>query len=140
MKQYQIKAEWTRQMAEELKYLTSFFLYEGKADQLYRDFITDRLIIEKYFKIEYLKDNKIFYSITNKILRKIKLLKINDDKVYDIIQRILDNSVTADTSELFQYFLADEMSKSIDNEIMKNLVNYAEKMSGENYLDSMTSI
>jgi hypothetical protein len=111
-------------MAEDLKYFVSNSIFEYK----FKD-ANDKKIIERYFNVEYIGTNKIYYSINIKIMRKIKLFKINQDVIYEIIQKIIDNSTTADIGELFTCKLSEEMAKEIDKEILKDLQNYIDSCS-----------
>lgn len=86
---------------------------------------SERLLIEKYFKIDHFKDGNIYYFIDIKVVRKIKLLVINNDESAKIIQEIIKKSkrINAgygiDMIEAMELALVDELSKSINNEIIK---------------------
>jgi len=104
-----INATWTQRMYEDVKYFGIFeYKFESKEE---------RKIVERHFNVEHILTDKIYYSIDNKILRKLKLFKISDNEIYKIIQKILDNSTVANLS----WKLSEELAKEIDKEIIKEL-------------------
>ena len=98
----------------------------------------EKLIIERYFNVEYVRTSTICYSMNNKILRRLKLLKLNFDEVSKIIQKIVKNSTPANAQEILEWRLSEELARSIDREILKSLFQYTEDISKECYLDSRT--
>ena len=108
-----INATWTQRMYEDVKYFGIFeYKFESKEE---------RKIVERNFNVEHILTDKIYYSIDNKILRKLKLFKISDNEIYKIIQKILDNSIVANVSDVLEYKLSEELAKSLDKEILKEL-------------------
>jgi hypothetical protein len=94
--------------------MTSIFKYECKN-------IKDKNVIKQNFKVEYESSNIICYSINKTINRKIKLLKINNDKLFVIIDKILKNSIVISIEDYLTYKLSEELAKSIDMSILNNL-------------------
>ena len=74
--------------------------------------------IESHFYIYFTDFPNIYYSTTDKITRKIKILSIDNVKLYNKINDIVNHSTIADVSEIFSL----ELSKEIDKSIMKELI------------------
>lgn len=109
-----IKATWTREMVDEFKYFGIFeYKFKNKEEQK---------IVEKYFDVEYVEKDKIYYSINNKIIRKLKLFKISGNEIYEILQKIRDNSTVANASDILSWKLSEELAKEIDKEILRKLM------------------
>lgn len=82
---------------------------------------------EKYFKYEFLGDTEkyiIYYSVTNINLRKIKLLIISNDKNWKFLKDILFKSKETTINEIIEDNLAHELTKSINEEILKKVRGY----------------
>lgn len=114
-----LNATWSREMAEDLKYLGQYFEYCFEND-------IEKNFIEKNFIIEFIDNNIICYSLNSKILRKLKLLKLNNDKVHFLIDKILKNSIVKNTSEILERRLSIEIAREIDKEVIKSLMSYIE--------------
>lgn len=112
-----IKATWSRIMAEDLKYLGKYFEYSFEND-------VEKEFIKNNFKIEIIDNNIIYYSLNSKILRKLKLLKLNNDKVQFLIDKILKNSIQSNATNILERLLSMEIAKEIDTQIIKNLMSY----------------
>lgn len=112
-----LKATWTKEMAEDLKYLGQYFEYCFENNN-------EKLFIENNFIIEYVENKVICYSLNHKILRKLKLLSLNDDKIQFLIDKILKNSIQTDISKIVERRLSMELAREIDKEIIKNLMEY----------------
>jgi hypothetical protein len=57
----------------------------------------EKLIIKKYFTFYSINKNNIYFSITKKEIRKIKLLIINNDPSSEILLKIIQNSKLTET-------------------------------------------
>lgn len=89
--------------------------------------LLEKLIVEKYFKVEYLDSTRsiIYYSIVStKELRKIKLLLLKQDEISITIQKILNYSKETNVSNLMEWKLSAEIAEDIDREILKSLQDY----------------
>ena len=75
--------------------------------------------IESHFYIYFTDFPNIYYSTTDKITRKIKILAIDNVKLYNKINDIVNHSTIADVSEIFSLELSKEIDKSIMKELMK---------------------
>lgn len=109
-----INATWTREMAEDIKYLCYF---EYKFEN-----IAERKIVEDNFNVIYSTKDSIYYSINDKkSRRRIKLLILNKDEISVIVEKILKNSISTSASDLMEMKLSEEISKEIDKEVIKGL-------------------
>lgn len=108
----------TSQMLQDLseyKFLTSFYKYKFKDKK-------EQKIIKEIFNVEHDGYNDICYSIDSKIIRKLKLLKINKDKKSILIDKILKSSKLASAEDVIGYKLSDELARKIDKNILNNLL------------------
>jgi hypothetical protein len=114
-----INASYNKSMVDDL---TPKTYYEYKFES-----VTEKLLIEKHFKIDHIKDGNIYYFIDNKVLRKIKLLVLSNDYSGKIIQEIMNKSKKIqvgygfDVVQAMEKTLIDELSKEIDKNIIRNL-------------------
>jgi hypothetical protein len=118
MNNKKLKATWTRQMAEELKYCSDIleYKYENKKDIK---------LIEKYFKSDFTSSDSIYYTITIKMLRNVKLLMLAEYKLAERLKYIINNSKPADIVSLIEEKLSEEISREIDKEILRKIMNGA---------------
>lgn len=110
-----LKATWTREMAEDLKYFEEYYEYFFENN-------IEKNFIENNFLVEYVENKVICYSLNHKILRKLKLLSLNNHRTHFLIDKILKNSIQSDISDIFERRLSKELSKEIDKEIIKKLM------------------
>jgi len=86
----------------------------------------EKLIIEKYFEIRYLDNDEIYFYINDRILRRIKLLIIEKNESYLLLNDIIKKSKQVNYSIILELDcitkMTNELSKSIDREIMKRLI------------------
>jgi hypothetical protein len=115
-----INANVTKSMVDDL---TPKTYYEYKFENE-----SEKLLIEKHFKIDHLKEDNIYYYIDNQILRKIKLLVLNNDDSGRIIQEIMKKSKKIqigfgiDMVQAMEKTLVDELTKSIDKDIIRKIM------------------
>lgn len=109
----------TRQMIQDIK---NFDFYTGiKKYKIVNK--KEKNIIEKYFKIEDVYNDVYYYSLNDiKIVRKLKLLKFVDDKIYKCVEKIINKSNNITFQEFMENKLAEEIAKEIDTEILNNLL------------------
>jgi len=110
----------TREMISDLiklKSLDSMF-YEYRYDN-----VDETLIIEKYFIVDYIEGDYIYYIMTEKTLRKIKLLVISQSDISEILRKIIKESVYSSVSEALERRLSRELASQIDREILKTLMS-----------------
>lgn len=111
-----------KQILQDLNiYGSSTFIFKYK----YNNNKKEKKIINKYFIEEYVNSEYIFYSMNNnlKIIRKLKLLKVNHHKDFFIIEKIIKNSINSDFVEIFENKLADGIAHEIDKKNLKSLFN-----------------
>ena len=96
-----------------------YFKYEFLGD-------TEKYIISENFKVlsAYNFNNIIYYSVTNINLRKIKLLIISNDKNWKFLKDILFKLKETTINEIIEDNLAHELTKSINEEILKKVRGY----------------
>jgi hypothetical protein len=98
-------------------------LFEYKPNNEY-----ETTLIHKYFDVVFNDNDYIHYNIiSNKELRKIKLLIIKQDEIAKIIKKIIDNSKLIDHQDLLERKLSLELSYAIDNSIMNELIKWNRK-------------
>lgn len=91
-----------------------YFKYEFLGD-------TEKYIISENFKVLSAYNNIIYYSVTNINLRKIKLLIISNDKNWKFLKDILFKSKETTINEIIEDNLAQELTKSINEEILNKI-------------------
>jgi len=136
--EYKVNATVTREMADDISAMTSMF---GKLFKYIFDNEYEKEVIQKYFKVEKIYGDKVFYKKHSGIraVRKIKLLILKDNELSKIIQKIVENSIVTDRSEIYEQDLIEELTKEIDKSIIKSLFdagnfsNNNNNLSGFNY-------
>lgn len=117
---YKVKAAYTPNIISDLTNGNKY--YEYKHENEY-----EKLIIEKYFKLEYIENDCVYYTMTIKMLRKAKLLILNKDEIADIIKKIISNSKIIysyfgiDSVQQLENTLVEELSKSINKDIINKM-------------------
>ena len=81
----QIKATITRTLIDDLLYYDRIYEYKYNS-------IDETILITKYFDLDSVEGDYIFYRSNKKILRKIKLLILKGDEVSEILKNIIKNS------------------------------------------------
>jgi hypothetical protein len=76
-----VRANLSQNTIQDLKSLDSMF-YEYK----YND-VDETLIISKYFDMDYIEGDYIYFTINDKMLRKIKLLIISKHKESEVLKK-----------------------------------------------------
>ena len=120
--EFKVNATVTREMAEDIRAMTGMF------DKLFKYIIQndyEKEVIEKYFKVEKIYDKLVFYKKSKSIrsIRKIKLLILKNNELSKTIQKIVKESIVTDRGEMYEHDLGEDLSKSIDKEIIKSLFN-----------------
>ena len=114
-----INATWTREMADDLMNFGKCYLYKFENQK-------EKEIIEKYFNVELLDVDTIYYSLlTRQERRKIKLLILEKNEISDIIEKILKNSVVISSSDIMERKISHELAREIDKEILNKLRSYS---------------
>jgi len=114
-----INATWTREMSDDLINMYKSFRYKLENQ-------SEKLILEKYFKIKFTKEEYVYYHILKKQeIRRLKLLILKEDELSEILKKILDNSELVDDTSIqdMESALIEELSKEINKNIIKNLIN-----------------
>lgn len=114
-----LNSHFTNQIIQDFNnfnYLTSFFSYKFKKE-------SEKKIIEKYFSVEFYTYSEVYFSINNKNKRMIKLLRINEDKIYKIIEKIIKKSINVSFDDLITTKLSNEIANEIDTEILNNILH-----------------
>ena len=114
-----INATWTREMSDDLINMYKSFRYKLENE-------SEKLIIEKYFKIKFTKEEYVHYHILNKQeIRRLKLLILKQDELAEILKKILDNSELVNDPSIqdVESALIEELSKEINKNISNNLMN-----------------
>jgi hypothetical protein len=110
-----IKCALKREQIEDLEiYYAGFYGYKFNDD-------SEKEIIERYFRVTYIRDRDIYY--TYKSLRHIKLLILEKNALSKILERIIKDSFTANLQDILEWKLSDEITKEIDKEIIKSLIS-----------------
>jgi len=117
MNDRKLKVTWTREMLDDLRYFGSTFEYKYENK-------TDREIVEKHFNSDFTSGDCIYYTLTRKMLRKVKLLVLANDKLAEKLQYIINNSKPADVANLLERKLSEDIAKEIDNRIISDLQQY----------------
>jgi hypothetical protein len=114
-----INATWTREMADDLINMYKSFRYKLENE-------SEKLVIEKYFKIKFTKEEYVHYNILNKQeIRKLKLLILKQDELAEILKKILDSSELVNDPSIqdIESSLIEELSKEINKNISNKLMN-----------------
>jgi len=114
-----INSKITREQVEDLKNLYKSFRYKIENE-------SEKLILQKYFNVKFIKEDFVHYSIPRKQeIRRFKLLILKKDDLAEIIQRILDNSELVNDPSIqdMETILVNEISQSINKEIISKLMN-----------------
>lgn len=120
-----INSRVTKEQVEDLMNLYKSFRYKLENQ-------SEKLVLEKYFKIKFVKEEYVHYSILRKQeIRRLKLLILKKDELAEIIQKILDNSELVDDPSIqdIESALINELTQSIN----KNIVNKLMSMSNFQY-------
>lgn len=106
-------------MITDLKKLKSLdsMLYEYKYDN-----VDETLIISKYFILDYIEGDYIYYMMSEKNLRKVKLLILSRSKISETLKKIMKESVYLSVQEVLENKLSRELAKEIDIDIIRNLM------------------
>ena len=105
-----INATWTREMSDDLINMYKSFRYKLENE-------SEKLIIEKYFKIKFTKEEYVHYHILNKQeIRRLKLLILKQDELAEILKKILDNSELVNDPSIqdVESILVNELTKEIN--------------------------
>jgi len=78
--------------------------------------------IESHFSIYFKDEPRIFYSTTDKIIRKLKILSIDNVKLYKNLKNIIDKSTTVDISDMMSCQLSSEISKEMNKCIFSDII------------------
>ena len=110
-----INATVTKELIQDLSYTSYEYKFENESE---------KLIIEKYFNVKEIKEGSIIYYLTNKDLRKIKLLGLKYSELSEIFKKIIKNSKAKfgygiDCVQELEKTLVDELCASIDKNILK---------------------
>ena len=114
-----ISATWNREMIDDLNNMYKSFRYKLENQ-------SEKLILEKYFRIKYTKEEYVHYSILKKQeIRRLKLLILKQDELAEILQKILDNSELVDDPSIqdVETMLTNELTREINKTIITNLMN-----------------
>jgi hypothetical protein len=114
-----LNATWTREMSDDLINMYKSFRYKLENE-------SEKLVIEKYFKIKFTKEEYVHYHILNKQeIRKLKLLILKKDELAEILKKILDNSELVNDPSIqdVESALIEELSKEINKNISNKLMN-----------------
>lgn len=117
----QVKANWTRKMIDDLNNFDKMYKYKFENE-------TERIFIEKYFNNVEIMDNDAYYSsMSQRDLRKFKLLILNNNESSLLFKKIFRNSEITIIQDMFERKLSRELSNEIDIEIIKSLRDYLKK-------------
>jgi len=117
-----INATVTREQIDDLFYYDRIYEYKYNS-------IDETILITKYFDLDSVEGDYIFYRSNKKILRKIKLLILKGDEVSEILKNIIKNSEIISASDMTERKLSNEMAKSIDKKIIEELMRLGKKVS-----------
>jgi len=132
----QFNQQITKQMIQDLKeysLMNSYYKYNFKTK-------SEKKIIEENFIIECDYLDEIYYQMNSRIIRKLKLLKLNNDNISKILEKIINNSVQVTIDEFMESKLSQEIAKEIDKEIIKKVKKLADKKQIFLHLLAETSI
>ena len=88
------------------------------------DDVDETLIISKYFFIDYIEGDYVYYNMTDKMLRKVKLLIIEQTKLSEKLYKIVKNSIYTTPMDVMERKFSRELADSIDREIIKSLMEF----------------
>lgn len=114
-----INSQVTREQIDDLNNMYKSFRYKLENE-------IEKPILEQYFRLKFIKEGYAYYPILKKQdIRRLKLLVLKHDELAEIIQKILDNSelVTEPSIQDVESALIDELSQSINKEIISKLMN-----------------
>ena len=78
--------------------------------------------IEQHFCVYFTDLHIIYYSTTDKIVRKIKILSLDNIKLYNKIKKIIKYSTISDIQDVLTAQFSFEISKEIDKYIIGDLM------------------
>jgi len=104
------------QLQDLSEYNSDIFEYKNNDDE-------DVVFIKKHF--DYLKSfsegDYVYFRVSKQVIRKIKLLIIQNSDDYKVYERILNNSKNVSHEDILSNSLSRELARSIDNEILEKL-------------------
>ena len=105
-----IRASWTREMSEDLMIFDKVYEYKFENE-------LEVSIVKKYFKYDCMLNEKslIYFLMDKKILRKIKLLILNEDELSEIFKKIINNSSWTNRPWI------QDLEKDIINALLKEM-------------------
>ena len=114
-----INSTVTNEMITDLKNLKSLYrmFYEYKYST-----VDETLVISKYFTLDYIEGDYIYYNMTNKTLRKIKLLILSKSEISEVLKKIIKESIYCSVEDVMTRKISRELSREIDREILKKLM------------------
>ncbi len=117
-----ITSKWTKTVINDLSEYTNSMMSGFKIYQCKDRF--EKMKIEEYFEIEYSFDMTVCYALINRQkIRKVKLNILENSRDAFFLKHVLNNSKDVSVTDVLEHKLSYEISKSIDNEIMKNIRN-----------------
>ena len=121
-----INAEWTTEMVNDLKnhhglenniiYMLHYE-YEIKNEK-------ELLLLKEHTEIDFVEENIIFFSLTKKQLRNIKLKSIEGVREFSILKKIIFNSKISNITDILEKRLSNsnELSNEINKKILKKVI------------------
>ncbi len=91
--------------------------YEYKYDN-----VDETLIISKYFNVDYIEGDYIYYVLTDKMLRKVKLLILSKSEISETLKKIMKESVYTSVEDVLSRKLSRELAQEINREIIIKLM------------------
>jgi hypothetical protein len=111
-----VKANLSQITIQDLNKFNNMF-YEYKYDD-----VDETLIIGKYFDLDYIEDDYAYFNITDKMMRKAKLLTLFDSELSKSLIKILSNSVYCSLTDVLEKKLSRELAKEINLNIINDLL------------------
>lgn len=111
-----VKANLSQITIQDLNKFNNMF-YEYKYDD-----VNETLIIGKYFDLDYIEDDYAYFNITDKMMRKAKLLTLFDSELSKSLIKILSNSVYCSLTDVLEKKLSRELAKEINLNIINDLL------------------
>jgi hypothetical protein len=111
-----VKANLSQITIQDLNKFNNMF-YEYKYDD-----VDETLIIGKYFDLDYIEDDYAYFNITDKMMRKAKLLTLFDSELSKSLIKILSNSVYCSLTDVLERKLSRELAKEINLNIINDLL------------------
>lgn len=111
-----VKANLSQNAIQDLNKFNNMF-YEYKYDD-----VNETLIIGKYFDLDYIEDDYAYFNITDKMMRKAKLLTLFDSELSKSLIKILSNSVYCSLTDVLEKKLSRELAKEINLNIINDLL------------------